>query len=342
MRVSWCLLALISAISLHGWLSQAIAQNEKGNPGEPSKSGVLISFKGRGDSIGTSVAAVMSRVLSQRGALPTETKAMMEGDTVCGTLERLGFPPPCEPYLPLIDALNQPGASKRPIRAGTELQFPGLHLSEVQSVRVYSKSDPSEVVKGRELLKNWVGAERVEPEDKSSTFGVKFKTYRLMLSASDDNDALTLLDQLQPLQSKNVVISPILTKPAAAKFNSYPHFPAASAVENECLSQQLAQNIADYSQLVSGDESARAQMLQGLGQPSSDRCVPGRYRSASAPRHSRRARRSGSGRCGAMDVQVAGAVCGLSPPRHSLSRPDCERRTVRLQGSRRQRALAVV
>ena len=268
MRVSWCLLALISAISLHGWLSQAIAQNEKGNPGEPSKSGVLISFKGRGDSIGTSVAAVMSRVLSQRGALPTETKAMMEGDTVCGTLERLGFPPPCEPYLPLIDALNQPGASKRPIRAGTELQFPGLHLSEVQSVRVYSKSDPSEVVKGRELLKNWVGAERVEPEDESSTFGVKFKTYRLMLSASDDNDALTLLDQLQPLQSKNVVISPILTKPAAAKFNSYPHFPAASAVENECLSQQLAQNIADYSQLVSGDESARAQMLQGLGQPS--------------------------------------------------------------------------
>src|SRR5262249_14057209 len=159
---------------------------------------------------------------------------------------------------------NEPGASKRPIQAGTKLQFPAVRLSEAQSVRVYSKSDRSQVVKGNELLKNWAGAERVEPEHPSDTFGVKFRTYRLMLPASDDTDALALRDQLQPLQSPNVVISPIVTNPAPAKFNTYSNFPSASSVQSDCVTQKLAQKIADYSQLVSGDESARRNMLEGL------------------------------------------------------------------------------
>jgi hypothetical protein len=53
--------------------------------------------------------------------------------------------------------------SKQPIQADTELQFPGLHLSESQSVRVYSKSDQAQVRKGSELLRNWAGAERIDP-----------------------------------------------------------------------------------------------------------------------------------------------------------------------------------
>src|SRR5262249_21457718 len=95
---TWRRLSLISAIVLLGLPEQSIAQNTKSDLGESSKSGVLVSFKGGGDSIGASVAAVMSRVLSQRGTLPTEDTVMMKGDTICGTLERWGFPPPCEPY----------------------------------------------------------------------------------------------------------------------------------------------------------------------------------------------------------------------------------------------------
>ncbi len=260
-----CILAW--GILLLGSIEPAAAQdNDSANRDTSTKSGVLISFKGGGDLVGNNVAAVYLRLLSQQGGMST-VSVTMGSDTICSKLEQLGFPPPCDPYLPLIDALNKAPVSKQPIQADTVIQFPGLHLSQTQSLRAYSKSDQAQVMKGGELLRNWAGAERIDPAQPSDSFGVKFKTYRLLVPTSDDRAALALRDQLKSLQTPNVVVSPLVTQAAPAKFNSYANFPAASSVQSDCMSQQIAQKIADYSQLTGGDASAQELMLQGLGTP---------------------------------------------------------------------------
>ena len=115
-----CILAW--AIFLLGSIERAGAQNDNSdNPKRNSTSGVLISFKGGGDLIGKDVAAVYSR-LFQQGVLPTEP-VTLGNDTICSKLEQLGFPPPCEPYLPLIDCAQQQQrpVSKQPIQADTDI-----------------------------------------------------------------------------------------------------------------------------------------------------------------------------------------------------------------------------
>lgn len=237
-----------------------------------SAPGVLFWFQG--DVTGNNVSNVLAKLYSSQSSsfeFQQEKYTVREKDTVCGILEERGYPPPCDGYLPLLDSLNRdanlPPLSRRPLQTGMTINLPGFRLTEQSWLRVFSKDDKaqSKVASTLEQSLRDYDAHRVEPNRSNDSYAVKFNSYKLLIPTSTDEAAQSLYQEVKPLGTRNVLITPV-TKAAAsgAKFNSYQKFRSSSQIQADCIAGSLNDKLEKYGGLLDGDQNAVDAMAAGL------------------------------------------------------------------------------
>jgi Subtilase family len=245
--------------------SSALAQERVNNVhAEVAAPGVLLWFQG--DLTGNNVSSVLTKLYGNQTSfsyLAKEPYIVGDRDTLCGILEKSGYPPPCEGYLPLLDLLNKDQSSqpisKRPLQAGMTISLPALKLTEQSSYRVFSKTDKVQSKQGAQLVQNLrdLKAERVDPDRPNDSFAVKFTSYKMLVPAASDDAAQSLYMDLLPMSTKNVFITPLINaKPSAAKFNTYPKVRPSSQIRADCLAGKLNDKVEQYAGLLDGDLNA--------------------------------------------------------------------------------------
>jgi hypothetical protein len=228
--------------------------------------GVFVSFQG--SVVGTNLAAVLEKVHENPADLPTEQYSTVAGDTICGILERRGYPPPCDALLPLLDTLNEKPVTKVPLQLNTSLTLPALEITQTSAIRVFSKTDPEQREKGNELVAKWrhLEAQKVEPPRPSETFGVRYNTYEFVIPTSGDKEALAVFQRLIKLRSRNILITPLLAEENGDSDLKSGGFPTVEDIKTFCQNGSLKDRNYRYVDLMGGDRDALA-LIQGSPAP---------------------------------------------------------------------------
>jgi Subtilase family len=261
------LLCLLSPCANAG---QATIKSDR-QPTQADTLGVRLSFQG--GVAGYKLAEVLTTVFQDHPESLKLQSYQIGNSSICGLLQNLNYPPPCDAYYPLIDRINKSSVSKKNLQNEDLVALPSLPIVSDKSIRVFSKLDKGEVVQGNELLRNWhdLGAQRIEAAD---SFAIKFVTYDLVVPATDDESANVLFEDLVKYRSPNLLIN-LLTNTINPNPKLHFYFPGSAFpdqgdLKTDCASGALKTRSLEglplfrYRELMNGDQDALSLMKAGL------------------------------------------------------------------------------
>lgn len=241
-------------------------------PPPPLESGVLVSFEG--GNVGESIAHVLQR-LADSMALPEERYTVQSGDTLCGLLDKRGYPPPCPPLLKIIDQLNPGlGLSTRALQSGEIIRLPAMELRSAVAVKSVAggtqarNGDCTPPPSSGGLLKSW---SRLEPRFVGCIPGatnsqqgasiMQYRAYQLLIPTSNDDNSHRLLGDLESGKNANVRFDLIPHSLPAGQLNQLID---TNELRNACTNGLMNNSPYDYKELFDYDRDALPTVREAL------------------------------------------------------------------------------
>ncbi|MDR9865297.1 MULTISPECIES: S8/S53 family peptidase [Pseudomonas] len=174
-------------------------------------SGVLVSFEG--GNVGQHVAKIMLD-LGKEDRLPSELYKVQAGDTLCGLLDKRGYPPPCPPMLEVVRQLNPNRPTTQQLKIGEAINLPTLATwPAIASKRVAAAGPLTRdncTPASDALFKYW---SNLEPRVVNCIPGaaehppssvVQYRAYQFVVPTDTDETSLKIRAQLENSKSANV------------------------------------------------------------------------------------------------------------------------------------------
>jgi subtilisin family serine protease len=219
---------------------------------------VVVSFEG--GVVGESLAKVLNMALDANATIATQPyKITTSKESGCSILQKLEFPPPCQPMEQVLDRLN-PGnlPSKGALKPNDVIAVP--QLKPYQSGRIFSKSLQSDITRTKNILTNWANLNVTREDRTKNTYDVKYNAFELFIPTKDDAASRVLAAKLFPLRSTNVLVDIVKEAPTQVDLHSTPI--AGSEYKDLCATTAAIARTVDYGDYSESHDLDALQVLK--------------------------------------------------------------------------------
>lgn len=251
----------IGLVAASGGLTQA----QEATPASPSietpsafKREVTVVLNG--GLAGPNLSQILDLAFAPGSDIPTRAERISaDGGSVCQILTRLGYPPPCDRYYPLLRRLNGRAIDTAVLQPEDQVLVPDIILMKERRTRVLIGRDADRDARLRRAWKDLLA--ELSPIGAEDT-ALSYDAYAFRLPAADDGTAKALAVGIRALGLDNITADARLSAPPTAAFFGDTDDTAdiddewAEQVEEECRAGRLSSPRA-YADWAASDRTAR-------------------------------------------------------------------------------------
>lgn len=209
---------------------------------------LLVTFDG--GALGTDMAAFINRLSDLPDLLKVRTVALGPGDNPCVLFTKQGFPPDaCTHLSGTFRRLNPSFPDDRALPVGASVRLPDVVIDRRIVSRTFDHEVADDRVSLKDLLRGW-RSQVVRTIEKGGLRRVQYYAYDMRVSINDRAQLQRASDLVEPLRSRNVLISPAGSR---GERSSAPFSADPAKYQSTCKPDTPAPSVFDYADLVEAE-----------------------------------------------------------------------------------------